>query len=81
MKNTHTCPKCNSTDITRIEGKAGAYGVGNNIQTGWANFPLFWFIVMFAVPAAILRNGLTKRIFPNWRKNTSRYISQHGRSK
>ena len=32
MKNTNCCPKCNGTDIIRIEGKAGAYGVGNNIQ-------------------------------------------------
>ena len=31
MKNTHICPKCNGTDIIKIEGKAGAYGVGNNI--------------------------------------------------
>lgn len=34
MKNTHTCPKCNGTDIIRIPGTVGAYGVGNNIQTG-----------------------------------------------
>ena len=38
MKNTHSCPKCNSTDIIKIEGKAGAYGVGNNIQVGLTNF-------------------------------------------
>lgn len=38
MKNTHCCPKCNGMDIIRIEGKAGAYGVGNNIQTGMFNF-------------------------------------------
>ena len=38
MKNTHICPKCNSTNIVRIEGKAGAYGVGNNIQVGITNF-------------------------------------------
>ena len=37
MKNTHTCPKCNKTDIIRIEGNVGAYGVGNNIQTGLTN--------------------------------------------
>ena len=34
MKRTHICPKCGGTDILRIEGKAGAYGTGNNIMTG-----------------------------------------------
>ena len=38
MKNTKICPKCNSRDIIRVPGKAGAYGTGNNIQTGWSNF-------------------------------------------
>ena len=38
MKNRKICPKCNSTDIIKVPGKAGAYGVGNNIQTGWSNF-------------------------------------------
>ena len=38
MKNTNCCPKCNGTDIIRIEGKAGAYGAGNNIQVGFFNF-------------------------------------------
>lgn len=37
MKNSHTCPKCNKNDIIRIEGNVGAYGVGNNIQTGLTN--------------------------------------------
>lgn len=38
MKNTRVCPKCNHTDIIRVEGRAGAYGTGNNIQVGWSNF-------------------------------------------
>ncbi len=38
MKNSKICPKCSSSDIIRIPGKAGAYGVGNNIQTGLSNF-------------------------------------------
>lgn len=38
MKNTNICPKCNSSDIVRIEGNAGAYGIGNNIQVGLTNF-------------------------------------------
>ena len=38
MKNRKICPKCNSTDIIKVPGKAGAYGVGNNIHTGWSNF-------------------------------------------
>lgn len=34
MKNTNICPKCNSKDIVRISGKAGAYGSGNYVQVG-----------------------------------------------
>ena len=34
MKHSNRCPKCGSADILRIEGKAGAYGSGNNIMTG-----------------------------------------------
>lgn len=37
MKNRNVCPKCNSTDIILVPGKAGAYGAGNNIQVGWSN--------------------------------------------
>ena len=37
MKTTHICPKCASADILRIEGSAGAYGTGNNIQVGLTN--------------------------------------------
>ena len=46
MKNRKICPKCNSTDIIKVPGKAGASG-------------------MFAAPAATLRNGSTKKIFPD----------------
>lgn len=35
MKNSKLCPKCGGTDILRVEGKAGAYGSGNNIMVGW----------------------------------------------
>ena len=38
MKNTRICPKCDSTDIVRIDGYAGAYGSGNNIMTGMSIF-------------------------------------------
>ena len=31
MKNTHTCPKCNSREIMRIEGRIGGYSGGNDI--------------------------------------------------
>lgn len=34
MKNTKSCPKCQSNDIVRINGYAGAYGSGNNIMIG-----------------------------------------------
>mgnify|MGYP000125665481 CR=1 FL=1 len=65
MKNRKICPKCNSTDIIKVPGKAGAYGVGNNIQTDGAISPLCLSTGMFAAPAATLRNGSTKRIFPD----------------
>lgn len=38
MKQRHICPKCGSSDILRIPGSVGAYGVGNNIQVGFSNF-------------------------------------------
>ena len=38
MKNTRLCPKCNSSDIVRINGYAGAYGAGNNIRVGMTIF-------------------------------------------
>ncbi len=34
MKYTKICSKCGSGDILMVPGKAGAYGVGNNIQVG-----------------------------------------------
>jgi predicted RNA-binding Zn-ribbon protein involved in translation (DUF1610 family) len=38
MKNTHTCPKCNSQEIMRIEGRSGGYGGGNDIAAGSNSF-------------------------------------------
>lgn len=35
MKNSGRCPKCDKTDILRIEGEAGRFGQGNNIAVGW----------------------------------------------
>lgn len=34
MKQSRICPKCGGKEILRIEGKAGAYGAGNNILVG-----------------------------------------------
>ena len=34
MKNTKICPKCNHSDIVRIDGICGPYGAGNNLMTG-----------------------------------------------
>lgn len=34
MKQSNTCPKCQGTDIIRVEGSAKRYGVGNNIPIG-----------------------------------------------
>ena len=31
MKNTKICPKCNASDVVRIDGYSGPYGTGNNI--------------------------------------------------
>lgn len=38
MKRFHTCPKCQGTDILRVEGSSGAYGAGNNIPMGLTIF-------------------------------------------
>ena len=38
MKNTHTCPKCNSQEILRIEGRIGGYSGGNDIPAGGFSF-------------------------------------------
>lgn len=38
MKVKRICPKCSCNDILRVEGKAGAYGSGNNIMTGLTVF-------------------------------------------
>lgn len=34
MKGSKKCPKCESTDMIRVEGSAGGYGSGNNIPIG-----------------------------------------------
>ena len=34
MKNTNRCPKCDSSDIIRVNGSSRAYGAGNNIING-----------------------------------------------
>lgn len=38
MKNNKVCPKCNSTNIIRVDGYTGAYGAGNNIRIGTSIF-------------------------------------------
>lgn len=34
MKKMNSCPKCGSSDVIRVPGRAGAYGTGNNIPYG-----------------------------------------------
>lgn len=34
MKNSKTCPKCQSNEIIRIPGEVRAFGAGNNITVG-----------------------------------------------
>ena len=38
VKNTRTCPKCQSRDIIVIPGNVGAHGSGNNVQIGWLRY-------------------------------------------
>ena len=38
MKETRTCPKCESKDIIVNDGTSGAYGTGNNIKTGISHY-------------------------------------------
>ncbi len=38
MKNSKACPKCQSTDITRIPGDTRPFGAGNNISVGQTIF-------------------------------------------
>ncbi|MHB8077108.1 hypothetical protein [Desulfosporosinus fructosivorans] len=38
MKTNGKCTKCNSNDIVKIPGRAGAYASGNNIMTGMTTF-------------------------------------------
>lgn len=35
MRNSNSCPKCNSKDILKIPGEVGPYGSGNNIRAGF----------------------------------------------
>jgi len=34
MKNSRTCPKCQTNEIIRIPGDVRAFGAGNNISVG-----------------------------------------------
>lgn len=34
MKNSKICPKCEHSNIARLEGSVGAYGAGNNAMIG-----------------------------------------------
>lgn len=34
MKNTKKCPKCESTNIVRIDGYVGSGGAGQNVMVG-----------------------------------------------
>ena len=36
MKNTGICPKCSASGVLKIKGQVGAYGMGNNIPTGFS---------------------------------------------
>ena len=38
MKRTGRCPKCEGSEIVRIDGYAGPYGTGNNVMTGKSIF-------------------------------------------
>ena len=38
MKNNKMCPKCQSTNIIRIDGYVGSHGAGNNVMLGMTIF-------------------------------------------
>lgn len=38
MKTTRRCPKCDSSDVLRIEGERQGYGIGDNVRTGVIGF-------------------------------------------
>lgn len=38
MKYSKVCPKCQSTNIVRIDGYTGAHGAGNNVMIGMSIF-------------------------------------------
>ena len=42
MKQSQTCPKCQSSEIVHVPGKSqkAGYDAGENIRTGWANLGL-----------------------------------------
>ena len=41
MKNTHVCPKCNSTDIFKVRSREdGVVKIGNNIPLGPLKEPI-----------------------------------------
>jgi hypothetical protein len=47
VKNSKTCPKCQSTDITRIPGDVRAFGAGNSILIGGTLFPKFVLVTRY----------------------------------
>lgn len=66
MKNRKICPKCNSTDIIKVPGQGPEHTVSAiTFRPDGAISPLCLSTGMFAAPAATLRNGSTKKIFPD----------------
>ena len=63
MKKSKICPKCNGTDILRVEGKAGAYGSGNNIITGMTIFSAVLVHRYVCCSAVTAKSGSIKKIF------------------
>ena len=47
MKNSKTCPKCQSTDIIRIPGDVRVFGAGNNILVGGTLFLRFVLVTRY----------------------------------
>jgi predicted nucleic-acid-binding Zn-ribbon protein len=47
MKNSKTCPKCESADIIRIPGDVRAFGAGNSILVGGALLPKFVLVTRY----------------------------------
>lgn len=66
MKNTHICPKCNGTDIILGSKEKQVLTVWETtFKPAGRIFRPYWYTVICAALADILKNGLTRKIWKN----------------